>query len=81
MNLVLVSFSSMFYPEYAKFSDLGSHLGASCLIDSRRGAFCLRTVFYGTSSGTPLDRLWPPLRHPWFDSLVFLKDLGANLQK
>ena len=35
------------YPTYAKFADSGSRVGASCLVDSRCGAFFC-DLFFGT---------------------------------
>ena len=33
-----------YHPKYTKLSDLGSHFGAICLIDSRSGA-CFANLF------------------------------------
>ena len=39
----------------------------------------LRNLFFGTSGGgPPLDRVWPPLGHPWSDLFDLLKDFGSN---
>ena len=42
------------YPKYTTLSDFGSHVGACCLIGSRCGAFCLRSVFRNLWGGDPL---------------------------
>ena len=67
------------YPKYTNCSDVGSHLGAGCLADSRGGPFVFDLLF-GTSGGylrrpmlaspaAPLDRF----------SRLFGKMLGASL--
>ena len=69
--------------KYSKLSDLGSHVGASRLKLPRCGAICLRPVFrnlWGVplGGGTPLDRFWYPLGHPWADVVHFLEELRSN---
>ena len=39
----------------------------------------LTACFPEPLGGTPLDRCWPPLRHPWSDFLDVLKELEAKL--
>ena len=58
--------------------DLGSHFGASCMIISRCDAFFFG-LFLGTSGGTPLDQLWPPLGHPWSDFVDFFQDFRSKI--
>jgi hypothetical protein len=43
-------------------------------------SFCCFLVicFSEPLGGTPLDRLWPPLVHPWFDFVDLLEDFGSK---
>ena len=52
------------------------HLGVAA---SRCGVF-FRDLFVRNlwEGGTPLDRCWPPLGHPWSDVDTCLKDFGSN---
>ena len=63
------------YPKYSMFTDFGVHFGTMCMFVSRGGAFCSRCVFFENLGGTPLDRFWPPLGHPWFEFVDFWKVL------
>ena len=58
--------------------DLGSHFGASCMADSKGGAFFFATCFSEPLGGTPLDQFWPPLGHPWSDFVDFLQDFRSK---
>ena len=58
-------------PTYAKLLDIGSHLGATSLNLSRCSELVVATCFSEPLGGTPMDRCWPPLRHPWSDFLDF----------
>ena len=68
-----------YHLKYAKRSDVGPHFGASCVIDSRGGAFFSATYFLEPLGGTPLNRCWHPLVHRWLDFVTFWKDFGSKL--
>ena len=68
-----------YHPKYANISDFGFHFGASCMADSRGGAFFSRPVFRNlwgvppwTDVGLPWGTLAPILSSFW-------KMLLANL--
>ena len=67
-----------YHQQYRQPCDLGSHVGAICMIVSRGGAFFLRPVFRNLW-GVPLDQFWPPLGHPWSEFVDFLQDFKSKI--
>ena len=67
-----------YYPRYATFSDYGSHFEQICVIVSRCGAFFARPLVRNLWKGTPLDRFWYPLGHPWSDFIDLLEDFRSK---
>ena len=59
-QIILKNFEKC-HPKYAKLSDAGSHLGASCFAVSSGGACFLRPVFRTLWGGTP----WTDFGIPW----------------
>ena len=49
------------YQKYAKVADVGSHLGASCVVDSRASVFVSRPIFRNLLGVPP----WTDFGLPW----------------
>ena len=67
-----------YYWKYANNSDVGSHAEAICLTGFIFFVTFVQAGFRNLWGGTPLDRFWKPLGHPWSDFVDCLEDFRSS---